>query len=368
MDEYLSFVDESGDPSFNENASKSFFICATIFKKDYQEKVKETLNHIKLRYGFNELKSSRISSDKRRSEILQELNKLDLKVFSIYVNKDSLNGEWFRFRKTFYKYIQGRLISEVFRVFGNTHVTFDSFGKEEYQQSFKKYIDTTLQAELFNPQVVISTPRIDDYLQLSDFIGGSLRKYYEGSYPEATSELENIWKGKQRIQGERSEFESLITNSENDDQVSKIAFESIDRYFAKTINQDEKESHRNVLEFLRQIAIDEPNKFCYRAEIVEWLKYLGIAISEENLSRSIISDLRDDNVLLISSSDGLKIPMSFHEIHEHYNFVLGQAMPSLKRLKKLDQVIAARMESKHEELMKNMDSDVSGILNQIHSF
>ena len=34
MTEYLAYIDESGDPNFNEGASKIFFIGADLKEKD----------------------------------------------------------------------------------------------------------------------------------------------------------------------------------------------------------------------------------------------------------------------------------------------------------------------------------------------
>jgi hypothetical protein len=367
MKEYLSFVDESGDPDFSEGATKSFFVCATIINKEDKERIANDIKVLLKKHGLHELKSSHIKSENRRKEILKELGGWDIQVYTVYVNKESLKGDWFRFRGSFYKYVQRLLVSEIFRVFGDSDITFDSFGKPEYRDSFKKYISKSVQIELFKNEIVIGSPKDDLIIQLSDFISGSLRKLYEGDNNDADKFLQKIWKGKRKVESRNDAISTIEVSYLTNSELSSVACDIVEKYISDHENIDEKEPHVEVLQYLLQMVIEDPDRYCYRSEIVEWLRYLEININEESLSRTIISDLRDDNVILISSNDGIKIPLNFEEILEHYKFMLGQAIPSIRRLKKLDQILSARFTEQHSIIMSKFDEDVKNILNEVHS-
>jgi hypothetical protein len=367
MNKYSAYIDESGDPHFNPGCSPSFFVCASVIKEEDINSIANATERIKKKYDLHELKSSRISSDRRRTDILTDLAELPIMIFTIIVKKEKLNGDWFRYRKTFYKNIQGKLVIELCRVFGNIDFSFDKYGSETYQESFKKYIELKQQTELFASQINISSAKINPLIQISDIVSGSIRQYYDSEYSFAELILGNIWRGKVIIPSEGTYAFSIETTSQEDRTIANSAFDSVDRYINTHSKDQLKLTHCQVVEFLKQIAFEQPNKFCHRNEIITWLKFLGIEISEENLSRTIISELRDDGVLLASSEDGLKIPTSLNDVDKHYRFVLGQSMPQLKRLKKLDQVLMARLPEKHKEFMNSMDGDIKEILNKLHS-
>ena len=59
--EILAFIDESGDPDFNENASKNFIIVAILIDNSYKEQLEIKLEELKSHYKFSELKSFKIN-------------------------------------------------------------------------------------------------------------------------------------------------------------------------------------------------------------------------------------------------------------------------------------------------------------------
>ncbi len=367
MDKYNAYIDESGDPHFNSGCSPSFFVCATMTKEDNIDTICESVSNIMKKHDLHELKSSRISSERRRDDILKDIAELPIMIFTILVNKERLYGDWFRYRQTFYKYILGRLVSELHRVFGNLDLSFDRYGSDRYQESFRKYIEVKQQTELFASRINISSAKINPLIQISDIVAGSIRKYYDSEYLNAEQILTSIWKGKVLIPIEMMDSSAIETTNEEDREIANAAFESVNRYLHTYSKDQTKVTHCQVAEFLKQMALEEPKKFCHRSEIITWLNFLDIKISEENLSRSIISELRDGGVLLASTDDGIKIPISYSDIDKHYRFILGQSIPQLKRLKKLDQVLVARIPEKHKEFMDSIDIDTKGILTKLHS-
>ena len=47
MTDYLAYIDESGDPNFNEKASDIFFLGAVIMEKNDIDLISKKLNEIK---------------------------------------------------------------------------------------------------------------------------------------------------------------------------------------------------------------------------------------------------------------------------------------------------------------------------------
>ena len=82
-EKYLAYLDESGDPDFNEKASSLFFIGATLLKETAYECIHEAYNKILRDNNLVHLKSSRITSFKQRINIIEEIVKLDID-FLIY--------------------------------------------------------------------------------------------------------------------------------------------------------------------------------------------------------------------------------------------------------------------------------------------
>jgi Protein of unknown function (DUF3800) len=368
MISYRAYIDESGDPNFNEGASESYFLCATLVPDEVVASVVTELKSIQKRHDLHEFKSSKVSSDVRRLEILAEFSALPISALTLFVKKRDLNGNWFRYQGSFYKYIQRRLISEVFRVFGNANVTFDSYGREKFQQSFKDYIEKRLQFELFTPAVSIESAKDNVLLQLSDFLAGSIRKEYEGSIEGVSSILNTIWKGKSVLPDRRPPLPDQPGGSQPEDEIiAKIALESVERYIHTNTKTDEKATHMQVLDYLQQMAFEEPERFCFRGEIIAWLSFMGIEMSEEDLSRTIISDLRDDGVLLASSQEGIKLPTTYRDILSYYQFCFNQSLPTLRRLKKADQLIEVHLREKHQSLIASFGADAKKVLEQLHT-
>ena len=79
----------------------------------------------------------------------------------------------------------------------------------------------------------------------------------------------------------------------------------------------------------------------------------------------MISLLREEGVMLVSSSEGIKIPSSVKDVKDHYEFILGQAIPSLKRLKKMHQVISARLSS---DAISFIDGETNRLLNDLSEY
>lgn len=374
---YHAFIDESGDPHFSNGASSLFFVCATIVNDLDVPNLEAKVVELRKKYGLAELKSQKLHNDKFRIQVLSELNTWNIGVITIAVKKEDFeeSGNWFKFKGTFYKYIERLLIQEVVRIFGNVHLTFDSYGKKDYRESFLSYIRksiaTSSQISLFDPDITMSGPQIDSLIQVSDIIAGSLRLEMDGKQQSIQATLSNIIKGQKDLAKpewiKRLDSGESLDDNEIDPDVVSTALESVDKYLAENKHKVARREACMTLDYLRSTLLyDDPHKFCYRTEIKEWLSYKGIPdFSEEKITRQIVSALRQDGVIIASSQEGIKIPSNKKDLKTYFNFILGQTIPSLNRLKKINQVMSSRFPDKFSDLL---DDDSKSLLNALREY
>ncbi|MBR5413684.1 MAG: DUF3800 domain-containing protein [Fibrobacter sp.] len=374
---FHAFIDESGDPHFSNGSSDTFLICATLINENNILEITDNLKSLLAEYKLPELKSSRMGDDRKRFEILNRISKWNVSIVTIFVKKEDFDktGQWFKYHGTFYKYIERLLVSEVVRIYGNVDLTFDTFGKADYRESFVKYIEKIVakssQIDLFTPDIVMSSPKSEILVQLSDILAGSIRKYYENKLDNVNNILEPIWKGS-LIVGEPNWMKMLksdISNedSQTDEELKRVALNSVNLFIEDNKRKEDRAVACETLDYLKgTLLYDDPNKYCYRTEIKDWLNYRGYKdYSEEKVSREVISLLREEGVMLVSSSEGIKIPSSVKDVKDHYEFILGQAIPSLKRLKKMHQVISARLSS---DAISFIDGETNRLLNDLSDY
>ena len=140
MKKYIAYIDESGESIFAEGASKTFFIGATYMDLEKSEENRKKIVEIKNRYNIVEFKSSKVDNFDRRYNICNELSQLNIKIATIYVEKEKLVGDWFIRKGTFYKYIQRLLNHRLWQTLGNVSILIDKYGSLQYQESLKNIL------------------------------------------------------------------------------------------------------------------------------------------------------------------------------------------------------------------------------------
>jgi len=191
MKQYVAFLDESGDPNFNDKASKTFLVAAVVFSKDSLAEISSGLSAILKLHRLSRLKSNEIGDFKRRLAICTSLAGLSFHIATVTVNKNELDptlSQWFMHKRGFYKYIQRALNSEICRLFSPQEITIDKYGTPAYQKSFQEYLNSKLQRELFESDVNIDSADANGFVQVGDFIAGSLRKALDGDFEQAQKE------------------------------------------------------------------------------------------------------------------------------------------------------------------------------------
>ncbi len=334
MDKYIAYIDESGDPNFTEGASDTLYVGAVVLKESELDSISAAVDSIKERYRIVEFKSNRARSYERRVQICLELANLDIKLISVYVKKYELQGTWFRYRRGFYKYIQKLLNREIYRLFGNVHVQLDKFGSPDYQKSLELYLEKSMQVELFSPEVTISSAKKNKFIQIADYISGSIRKQLLGDFDGDTrisEAFEPIWKVNLHIP-DTGRFVTPFPELEGGDSIS-FCVEEAYRYLESQVELKETAKYI-ALDYLYHSALTDPEEFIYTGELLNWLSNHNIELGEEQFRNEVTAALRDSGLIIVGTRKGYKIPTTLEDFQEYVSFSVNLVLPVLKRLKK----------------------------------
>lgn len=367
MKEYFAFIDESGDPNFNESASDHFFVGAVVFEKKEVAKARNKLEAVKSRFGLKELKSSSVGNNfKRRKEIIADLSDLKFSCLSIWVKKNELEGDWFRYKKTFYKYIQRLLHHEIYRLFRNTSVALDQYGTEEYQDSLEEYLAKHLQKELFEPDITVGNTENEELIQLADFFSGTLRKILKGDFfelekAELLAHFESVWDSNIVIpDGGKYLNTEMFSGSEKyvDDFIKETK-----RYLESTDSKDTGKI--KSLEYLFHTALLDPEAYVYRDEIITWLEKFNVFYSSEEFNQKVTAPLREEGQVIIGTRKGLKLPTKLDDVRDYIEFGSKQALPILKRMKKSIKIVKANPNL--PDLEKGLKPELKSVLDKLNT-
>ena len=91
------------------------------------------------------------------------------------VDKRKLEGEGFKYKKSFYKFLNSILYKELFKVYPGLHLAVDEHGENKFMSEFKIYIEKNHKPNLFSGTEFGFMASPDSVLiQLADVIAGTL--------------------------------------------------------------------------------------------------------------------------------------------------------------------------------------------------
>jgi hypothetical protein len=341
-----AYIDESGDPHFNEKSSKNIVYSCILVESKNVDDVSDKLKLIQKKYGLNEFKSSKISSEDRRYEILSDLSKVDIKHLSLLVDKNKVIGDWKKYPKSFYKFTQKLLHRQLHQLFNNVNVTVDKYGTEEYQQSFKKYIEREMQLNLFESNFEIGSAKDSIIIQVADFYGGTRRKLAENDF-ESPERFQSIMNNQNLYHFQWPDnYENLYLeniNDELDKKVARICVECAETYLQHNMDDLNNKAKVLTIEYLlMNVKHVKPYDYIYTDELLSWLSNNKIKYSVEEYRTKVLAELRDENVIIGGSRKGLKIPITMNELIEHINFNANMYMSIMKRTKNIIEIFKAK--------------------------
>ena len=174
----IAYADEFGNNSFDFKEQGSHFIIASvILKSEKVNEISKSLEIVRSKYfQESEIKSNKIAANhKRRKIILREVCKLDFTIYAVIVDKTKLYSDGFRYKQSFYKFLNGLLYKELFKTFPELELKIDEHGGNDYLVGFKKYVEKNHIRDLFSgSNLSIKNSNHELGIQLADLIAGTL--------------------------------------------------------------------------------------------------------------------------------------------------------------------------------------------------
>ncbi len=367
MKRKIAFVDEFGTNSFDFTThSTHFIVSAVIIDKEKQTQATQQINEIITKYfPDGEMKSAKVGkNDTKRLEILNELLKIDFKIFALVVDKRKLYGLGFKYKKPFYKYLFKLLYTELHKAM-DVDMCASTHDKKSFMREFatyleKNYIVSTLFTEqTFTFENSVASP----LLQLSNFISGTFARIYDTHKKSVNSpKFENLLAQKVKI----------IKYFPDESPILEYAPDKEDEYFNHDIANTsvrritdfiERKQHSKEEEELDQVAFLSLLLTYLRVDIrksvptKEIMKHLmedkEKGKGEHYFRSEIIAKIRDAGILIASSQKGYKIPVCEKDIYEFVNHSNTMIINMLKRVKKAQEMIMLATDDDIDILQKD---------------
>lgn len=342
------FVDESGDPNTNlakSGVSTYFVLTAVVVESDRLEEEESKAREIAERYfRGGEIKSSRIANNVgRRLELLKACAGLRFRHYSQVIDKALiLSDSGLNYRKSFVKFINRILYERLFESLSDLHVIADEHGTSEFMASFAAYLDRYVPRRLFEQsEFTFGDSCRYPLIQVADLVAGSIHRCYAGRDPMSVLEpirpntiIIDEWPPKYP---EPLGYEELSRAEQHSYLVRQHAVRQANAFIEeRSLSEDEDEQAqvsavRYLLYHFRSV---DPESYITSTELRSHLHDLGFDFSQRGFWQRVVARLRDENVFIASSRNGLKIPYSVSDLRQFVERVSGQVVPYMKRLER----------------------------------
>jgi hypothetical protein len=360
------YIDECGNfgTDLTKEGNSSHFIITAIVVEEYDvEKLKQAIKIIQEKYFPNgEIKSSRISNKNhyRRLTILKEIADLKFNIIILVVDKHKIkfDSTGLKYKKTYYKYLNRLLYKELKLLYPNLIVKADNHGDDKFMNEFGKYVNSKESISLFDKFLFeFADSKEEPLIQLADFISGTISYGFENDkICNEYKEFYELIKSKILVLRQwPTTYENYMQNLEvvdigkYDKKIAEHCIRAATKYIKEHDNsKDPIENDRiHILQLLlNQIYAYDPDTYVFSNELIELLNKTKKEKYDKRLfMNQIIAHLRDNNVIISSSSNGYKIPVSEKELYSYTNKTLGQVIPQLERLNSARQRIKAITEN-----------------------
>lgn len=356
-----AFIDECGGFGFDfdkEGVSTYYVVCAVIVNNEKIYEIEQKIAEIrKNKFGDSEMKSSSISNNhRRRINILTELLMLDFSLIILIADKQAFykNSPLTDYKGTFVKYLHRLLYDSMYCAYPKLKIVEDEYGTSEFQKGYKQYIrkkrPTLNLFDDYDFDYVDS--KNSNIVQIADIIAGSIMQHtIDINAPDALK----LFQGCIRdiIQFPRTftaQTKEVGDDSYYDAQVYNLAHKCALDYIERNKGDLSEEVRLRVL-FLRLLLFRAENygesQYIYAGEIVQELSALSEAkVTRDFLYRRIVAKLRDEGVLIASSSHGYKIPTCTEDIRTYIAQTDTVVSPMLARIGKCRSLIAKGTDGK----------------------
>ena len=359
MNRILAYADEYGTNSFKFELGSHFIVASVIVQNNNLASNEDAIEKIrKKHFQTGEIKSSKIAKNsKRRIKVLTEVvEKVDFSIFALVVDKRKLYGEGFKYKRPFYKYLNGLLYKELYKSIPNLYLEVDEHGGNDFLIGFKKYVQKNYIRDLFSQsELEIGKSHQNLHIQIADLIAGTLARCFDDTMFESkantTKYLELIKPKLSSISHFPAEYtiENYIEEESDetyDSEISHLAV-SLALDFIETADP-KKQTEYDQINFLKLLLLfrraNSHKKFITTNEL---LRHLNTnrekPMSIQYFRSRIIGKLRDKGILIASSSSGerrgYKLPTSINDLDKFLKHGRSILIPMVRRIKRCQERI-----------------------------
>ena len=342
-----AFIDECGNFGFNfdnKGTSKKYILCAIVVNNSDLPQLHLEVSKVKKNNGFShsEMKSSSIGDNyKRRSKIIFELLSIKFRAILLVVDKMAFikNTPLATYRKTFIKYLHQRLYNTLYSTDPKLRIIEDQIGSSEFQRSFKEYVREHRPQNLFNEYEFDYVDSRDDlFVQLADMIGGSISKSLtDVDSPNYMEMMRGKILSVEEFPNTRKPYWGAVSeeNRQFDQDIYDLAVYRARLFIADHERETgEKRLQVATLQYLLFYVHNvNAQTFISSHQLLNVLEdFTDSRIRLNYLYRRIIAPLRDAGVIIASSSQGYKIPISVEDITTYINQTHTVISPMLHRI------------------------------------
>lgn len=379
MKKVIAFADEFGNNSFEfESQGSHFIIASVIVNVDELSQIQIELERIRKKYfQTGEIKSNKVKDNhNRRKLILNELSSLNFSVYAVVIDKRKLFGEGFKFKQSFYKYLNGILYKELYRTFPQLELKVDEHGGNDFMRSFKKYVQKNHIRNLFSgSDFFIEKSHNDLGVQLADFMAGTLGFIFDQNKKSDSSKefLEILSPKLISLNHFPKEYNSEEYNEEDtfneyDGTIATLGLNRVFDYLDKTSGNSQDNLDR--INFSKLLLLyhqsNHPQKY---TTSTEFIRHLNVnrekELSKEQFSSKIIGHLRDEGVLIASSRDGYKLPTSANDMIKFIQHGKSIVLPVLRRIEECRNAILLATNNEYDILKEKEFQKINQIIKNV---
>lgn len=364
MNKVIAYIDEYGAFGFQldkPNVSTHFIITAIIVEEKDVQALTDKAECIRKKYfQTGEIKSSKVGrKHNRRKQILDEILKLPFRIFAFVVDKKLIYPQsGLRYKQSFYKFLNNIVYSELSINFKKLRIIADEVGSSDYMRSFYSYVKSKQKIirTLFDDEISDDTDIVFEnskrsLVQISDFLSGCLAYTYDDKkkleadgynyYSILKFKINRI-----KVFPETSDSfdiaDSAISTKYNA-EIAEICFRKAKMFVEQHKGSDDDVVKQQVITLnylLFRFMNNDMRHYIPTKELINNLVYSGYdKLSMQYFRNKIIARLRDNDVIISSSSNGYKIPSTEEELYDFVNHGKTIILPMLSRLRKCNDII-----------------------------
>ena len=358
MERIYAFTDESGAFGWdlnNPNVSTHFVISSIIVKENELSSLKASVEALRQKhFQTGEIKSSYIGkNDSRRQRVWADFLQLPFSIFSVVVDKKQImHMPGLRFKPSFYKFMNNIVHKELRRAFSRLTIVADEIGGSEYMKSFSNYVSERqdIPTLLGESEFYFENSESDVLIQLADLASGTLARIYDDHLKDETSyKFKKILDKKIiRVEFYPKTYASYTIDgsalAENyHKEIAEVCLKQVIEFINKYDKDEDSERIAQIIilnYLLFRFINNDLRKYIPTRELMKQLSNTDLAeISVQSFRTRIIGNLRDNGVIIASSSKGYKIPSQLSELYDFINHGTSIIIPMLERLKKCRDLI-----------------------------